>query len=509
MTEQNLNDYFKKEPTLTTDIGDFSYEKWLGEGGNSFVFLFKKGNQNFAIKFLKPNDQNKLKRFKDEYFCAIQIPSHNNVVQPYHFDRVILGDVKYFIIIMKHYSTNLNEIKPITNENEENKSEKSWKLFQELMKSIKHLHDHSIIHRDIKPQNIFFDKDYVLGDLGIAHFADDQFIKESKTESKERLSNYLFSAPEQKTDSKKPITKAADVYALGQVMQWYLTGRTVGGLDRSKFSSNNSPKKLQLLDEIVEICLRDDHTKRFQSISRVKSFIEEKIKPKRDVLEKLYDFNNVIGKSFPKIDKMYQTSKTDEINRFINNFNEGCRANEFWYMDVEGGDFDCKSFISLGNNKWLFNERYELSIEQLIVYKHHSQFHKHFFVLLIEPNKPFDIVDNNNNPITRELGDLAEDWATYYDGKYIDFNEIKNGYYDNGSEIIPVDPTFFPERIRHLKKYAYIIAPIGNAICSMERDDVMQFLKSIIEKSEITDNSLTKYLDAAEGHYSKEFTMRA
>ena len=50
----------------------------------------------------------------------------------------------------------------------------------------------------------------------------------------------------------------------------------------------------------------------------------------------------------------------------------------------------------------------------------------------------------------------------------------------------------------------------GNAICSisMERASVTQFLESIIKESRITDNSLTKYLDAAEGHYSKEFTMR-
>ena len=88
MPKSSLNKSLKDQDSLQTDIGDFTYARSLGEGGNSFVFLFEKEGMSFAIKFLKPCEQDKIKRFKDEYFCAMQIPSHRNIAQAYHFDSV-------------------------------------------------------------------------------------------------------------------------------------------------------------------------------------------------------------------------------------------------------------------------------------------------------------------------------------------------------------------------------------------------------------------------------------
>jgi eukaryotic-like serine/threonine-protein kinase len=223
MIEKTLNKILKNQSILSTDVGDFTYKKHIGEGGNAQVFLFEKNNDNskekFAIKFLKSDENTKIKRFKDEYFCTIQIPTHPNVARLYHFDKIYLEDSEYLIIIMKYYSAKLEN----PTENDDEKEEKSWKLFCDLARGLEHIHNYSIIHRDIKPQNIFYDEEtnnYVLGDLGIAHFSDDKFVKEAKTKPAERLANYSFSAPEQ-VNSKEEITKAADIYSLGQVIQWY------------------------------------------------------------------------------------------------------------------------------------------------------------------------------------------------------------------------------------------------------------------------------------------------
>ena len=73
-----------------------------------------------------------------------------------------------------------------------------------MTNALSHLHSNQIIHRDLKPKNVFFDKsinEYVIGDLGIAHFSDDVFERESKTKPSERMANFGFSAPEQ-IDSK-------------------------------------------------------------------------------------------------------------------------------------------------------------------------------------------------------------------------------------------------------------------------------------------------------------------
>lgn len=256
--KMSLNKILKEQQTLNTNIGDFSYVKSLGEGGNSFVFLFKKGDQDFAIKFLKPSEESKLKRFKDEYFCAMQIATHENVVRAYHFDSVLVGDERYFIIVMRYYQGTLNSIGDVTSESDEVKGEKGWKLFCGLANALNHLHNNKIIHRDVKPQNIFFDEEidkYVLGDLGIAHFSAEQFPKESRTKPSEKLANFSFSAPEQ-IDSKNPPRETYDIYSMGQVLQWYLTGALIRGLGRPQLSTLESPKKLQWLDSIIEKCLR-------------------------------------------------------------------------------------------------------------------------------------------------------------------------------------------------------------------------------------------------------------
>ncbi len=44
-----------------------------------------------------------------------------------------------------------------------------WKFFVDLLLAVKHLHDHNLLHMDIKPENIFISHDFIckLGDFGL------------------------------------------------------------------------------------------------------------------------------------------------------------------------------------------------------------------------------------------------------------------------------------------------------------------------------------------------------
>ncbi len=76
----------------------------------------------------------------------------------------------------------------------------------------------NIIHRDIKPQNIFLSKngDYKLGDFGIAKTVE-------KTMGGTKIGTYSYMAPE--VYNNKPYGSAADIYSLGLVLYWMLNNR--------------------------------------------------------------------------------------------------------------------------------------------------------------------------------------------------------------------------------------------------------------------------------------------
>ena len=77
---------------------------------------------------------------------------------------------------------------------------------------------HEIVHRDIKPQNIFVSPngDYKLGDFGIAKTVE-------KTTGGTKIGTYKYMAPE--IYHNRPYGSGADIYSLGLVLYWLLNER--------------------------------------------------------------------------------------------------------------------------------------------------------------------------------------------------------------------------------------------------------------------------------------------
>ncbi|HVV81461.1 MAG TPA: protein kinase, partial [Kofleriaceae bacterium] len=94
------------------------------------------------------------------------------------------------------------------------------RLALELIGGLELAHHRGVVHRDVKPANVFFDSrgGAKLGDFGVAHLAD-----LGQTQTGGLIGTLAYMSPEQITGA--PITVAADQYALGVTLFEALTGR--------------------------------------------------------------------------------------------------------------------------------------------------------------------------------------------------------------------------------------------------------------------------------------------
>ena len=92
------------------------------------------------------------------------------------------------------------------------------KLGRDMASALVLCRNRSIIHRDIKPQNIFVSKDgdFKLGDFGIAKTVE-------KTSGGTKIGTYSYMAPE--VYNNQPYGHEADIYSLGMVLYWLLNER--------------------------------------------------------------------------------------------------------------------------------------------------------------------------------------------------------------------------------------------------------------------------------------------
>jgi serine/threonine-protein kinase len=148
----------------------------------------------------------------------------------------------------------------------------------ELLGALELAHHRGVVHRDVKPANVFFDSRGAakLGDFGVAHLID-----LGQTQTGGLIGTLAYMSPEQITGA--PITIAADLYSLGVTMFEAVTGRLpfLGPDFVAQHLGAEAPAPSSVApaaapwDGVLLRCLKKSPSERYGSISELRGDLEQ------------------------------------------------------------------------------------------------------------------------------------------------------------------------------------------------------------------------------------------
>lgn len=256
------------KPTIfETAFEEYYVQQFIGEGGSGRVYkVTTKSGEAYAVKTLDPDKATpqKLKRFKNELlFCFVK--EQKNIVKVVDYGYATINGRKNPFYVMPYYPSTLRQ-----SIEKQIPKEKILPYFNQILGGVEAAHLLGVWHRDLKPENIFYDPAQdllVVGDFGIAHFAEEELHTLVKTRPDERLASFQYAAPEQRVRESR-VDQRADIYALALILNEMFTRQLIQGSDFKKIGS--VAPEYEYLDDLVEMMIRQSPDKRPATIDEVK-----------------------------------------------------------------------------------------------------------------------------------------------------------------------------------------------------------------------------------------------
>ena len=206
--------------------GRYRVDKLLGKGGFGAVFRATHivTHQELVLKVLKPNlsdDETQVKRFLQEARTASKL-SHPNTVRVYDFGQTDAGHL-YLAMELLHGQ----ELGQVLIDNVMLPPERAIHIAIGVLKSLAEAHQAGLVHRDLKPDNIFLcnvlgEDDFVkVIDFGIAKPIE-QGDDGGLTRTGFTVGTPKYMSPEQVLN--KGVEGRSDLYALGVILYQCLSG---------------------------------------------------------------------------------------------------------------------------------------------------------------------------------------------------------------------------------------------------------------------------------------------
>src|SRR5437667_2342157 len=268
------------------DFGDYELLEEIGRGGQGVVYRARQKslNRTVALKVIGLGHwatEAHLKRFRREADAAASL-DHSGIVPIYevgerdgscYFSMKFVEGGQLDAVVKR-------EPMPIR---------RAVELIAKVARTVHYAHEHSVLHRDIKPGNILLDQkgEPHLTDFGLARLVE---TESTVTRTMEVLGTPSYMAPEQAVGNNAAVSGLTDVYGLGAVLYQLLTGHPpfAGGTtyETIKLLLDTEPRQPRLwnskvdrdLSTICLNCLEKDHKRRYSSAFALAEDLERWLK---------------------------------------------------------------------------------------------------------------------------------------------------------------------------------------------------------------------------------------
>jgi serine/threonine protein kinase len=209
-----------------------------------------------------------ISRFKTEALVSLKL-NHPNIINVRDIDQ---EKGTYFLVMEYLNGQDLRDI--LTNKGRLELDEAEG-IFVDVCDALDYAHcsAYKLIHRDLKPQNVFVCDDGTskVMDFGIAKILDKETMDQisSLTRSGQSLGTLEYMAPEQRKGL-DTMDARADIYSLGLILYEMLTGELpVGAYEKpSEISGLEVP---DAIDTVIDQCMAQRVEKRFTSVVEMKN----------------------------------------------------------------------------------------------------------------------------------------------------------------------------------------------------------------------------------------------
>lgn len=243
----------------------------LAQGGMGTIYVVedRELGRQVALKVLSdahPSTEALLRLEREARILArLEHPS----IVPIH-ERGVLGDGRTFYTMKLVRGDRLDQVA-----GKGASTTDLLRIFERICEAVRFAHAHGVIHRDLKPQNVMVGPfgEVLVMDWGVAKLKEGEDVERAPTSPPIPASDQAtahgtivgtpaYMAPEQKAGRLDLVDESTDVYALGAILHFILTGRAPAEAG----SHRRVPRRL---NAICEKAMAPDGRDRYKDVSKL------------------------------------------------------------------------------------------------------------------------------------------------------------------------------------------------------------------------------------------------